>query len=87
MMGAYCPLTSSDAFVWIGEKCRKTLFAHVHDKTTNVKDKPSFDHVVEVMKRTGKDLPSLYKETSAGGLAMQYRSNNVIPTGLEFQED
>lgn len=36
---------------------------------------------------TGKDLPSLYKETSAGGLAMQYRNNNVIPTGLEFQED
>jgi len=40
-----------------------------------------------VMKQTGKDLPSLYKETSAGGLAMQYRNNNVIPTGLEFQED
>lgn len=28
-----------------------------------------FDQVVEVMKRTGKDLPSLYKETSQGGLA------------------
>ncbi len=28
-----------------------------------------FDQVVEVMKRTGKDLPSLYKETSLGGLA------------------
>jgi len=31
-----------------------------------------FDHVVEVMKRTGQDLPSLYKETSAGGLAKGY---------------
>lgn len=29
----------------------------------------SFDKVVETMKRTGKDLPSLYKETSLGGLA------------------
>ena len=29
----------------------------------------SFDRVVEVMKRTGHDIPSLYKETSEGGLA------------------
>lgn len=29
----------------------------------------SFDRVVEVMKQTGHDLPSLYKETSQGGLA------------------
>lgn len=29
----------------------------------------SFDQVVEVMKQTGHDLPSLYKETSEGGLA------------------
>lgn len=29
----------------------------------------SFDHVVDTMKRTGKDLPSLYKETAEGGLA------------------
>lgn len=30
----------------------------------------SFDEVVEVMKKTGKDMPKLYKETSEGGLAM-----------------
>lgn len=30
----------------------------------------SFDQVVETMKQTGKDLPSLYKETSTGGLAL-----------------
>lgn len=30
----------------------------------------SFDHVVRVMKATGHDLPSLYKETSQGGLAL-----------------
>jgi len=29
----------------------------------------SYDRVVEVMKQTGHDLPSLYKETSQGGLA------------------
>lgn len=29
----------------------------------------SFDRVVEVMKQTGHDLPSVYKETSQGGLA------------------
>ena len=30
----------------------------------------SFDKVVKTMKLTGKDLPSLYKETSLGGLAL-----------------
>lgn len=29
----------------------------------------SFDKVVRVMKATGNDLPSIYKETSLGGLA------------------
>jgi L-serine dehydratase len=32
----------------------------------------SFDKVVEVMRETGHDLPSLYKETSGGGLAKQF---------------
>lgn len=32
----------------------------------------SFDRVVNVMKQTGHDLPSLYKETSEGGLAKAY---------------
>lgn len=30
----------------------------------------SFDRVVQTMKQTGKDLPSLYKETAGGGLAL-----------------
>lgn len=30
----------------------------------------SFDKVVRTMKETGKDLPSIYKETAAGGLAV-----------------
>ena len=30
----------------------------------------SFDRIVEVMKQTGHDLPSIYKETAQGGLAI-----------------
>ncbi len=33
----------------------------------------SFDEVVETMLRTGHDLPSLYRETSQGGLATTFR--------------
>ncbi len=33
----------------------------------------SFDKVVNVMKQTGHDIPSLYKETSEGGLARELR--------------
>ncbi len=33
----------------------------------------AFDGVVEAMRETGHDLPSLYKETSAGGLAKTYQ--------------
>jgi L-serine dehydratase len=33
----------------------------------------SFDEVVAVMKQTGHDLPSLYRETASGGLAQTYR--------------
>jgi L-serine dehydratase len=33
----------------------------------------SFDEVVTVMKQTGHDLPSLYRETASGGLATAYR--------------
>lgn len=34
----------------------------------------SFDEVVSVMKQTGHDLPSLYKETGTGGLAMRVKT-------------
>lgn len=33
-----------------------------------------FDQVVEAMKQTGNDIPSLYKETALGGLAKVYRN-------------
>ena len=41
------------------------MYAAFSDGTHNV----TFDRVVDVMKQTGHDLPSLYKETSQGGLA------------------
>ena len=44
-------------------------FANFSDGSHRV----SFDEVVQVMKQTGHDLPSLYRETSFGGLAKAYR--------------
>ncbi len=38
------------------------------------KHRVSYDRVVEVMRVTGHDLPSLYKETSEGGLALEHKS-------------
>lgn len=37
----------------------------------------SFDKTVEVMKETGHDLPSLYRETSEGGLAKEYAQSDL----------
>lgn len=33
----------------------------------------SYDRILEVMMQTGKDLPSIYRETSEGGLAKDYQ--------------
>jgi L-serine dehydratase len=41
--------------------------------STDGSHRVSFDEVVAVMKQTGRDLPSLYRETSSGGLATTYR--------------
>lgn len=37
----------------------------------------SFDKVIKTMKQTGHDLPSLYKETSAGGLAIYAQQDKL----------
>lgn len=50
----------------------RALDANIYSTFSDGRHRISFDHVVEVMKQTGKDLPSLYKETSAGGLALHY---------------
>ena len=47
----------------------RALDASIYALYTDGRHRVSFDQVVRVMKETGKDLPSLYKETSEGGLA------------------
>lgn len=51
----------------------RALDANIYSAFTDGHHRVSFDRVVEVMKQTGHDLPSLYKETSEGGLAKDYR--------------
>ncbi|EJW98515.1 L-serine dehydratase, iron-sulfur-dependent, single chain form [gut metagenome] len=51
----------------------RALDANLYSSFTDGRHRVSFDKVVEVMKETGNDLPSLYKETSEGGLAKDYR--------------
>ncbi|MCC6148161.1 MAG: L-serine ammonia-lyase, iron-sulfur-dependent, subunit alpha [Anaerolineaceae bacterium] len=46
----------------------------------------SFDEVVLVMKKTGHDIPSLYRETAEGGLAVAYRFPKK-PSSQENQPD
>ena len=48
----------------------RALDANTYANFSDGRHRISFDQVVEVMRQTGKDLPSLYKETSQGGLAI-----------------
>lgn len=48
----------------------RALDANLYAMMSDGKHIISFDKVVETMKQTGKDLPSLYKETAEGGLAV-----------------
>lgn len=50
----------------------RALDANVYASFTDGSHRVSFDKLVEVMKETGHDLPSLYKETGEGGLAKDY---------------
>lgn len=51
----------------------RALDANIYSTFTDGIHRVSFDKVVQVMKQTGHDLPSLYKETSEGGLAKDYQ--------------
>ncbi|MBD5208823.1 MAG: L-serine ammonia-lyase [Bacteroidales bacterium] len=50
----------------------RALDANVYAVMTDGSHRVSFDKLVRVMKETGHDIPSLYKETGAGGLAKDY---------------
>jgi len=47
----------------------RAIDANVYALMSDGNHRVSFDKVVETMKKTGHDIPSLYKETSEGGLA------------------
>ena len=47
----------------------RALDANFYASLSDGRHRVSFDRVLRVMKQTGHDLPSLYKETSEGGLA------------------
>lgn len=51
----------------------RALDANIYASFADGMHRISYDHVIEVMKRTGHDLPSLYRETSEGGLAKEYQ--------------
>ncbi len=50
----------------------RALDANLYATYAEGEHRISYDKAVEVMKQTGKDLPSLYRETSEGGLAKEY---------------
>ena len=52
----------------------RALDSNLYSMYTDGHHRVSFDRVVEVMKQTGHDLPSIYKETGEGGLAKHYNS-------------
>ena len=51
----------------------RALDSNIYSAFTDGTHRVSFDKGVEVMKQTGHDLSSLYKETSTGGLAKDYK--------------
>lgn len=50
----------------------RALDANIYASFTDGTHRVSFDKLVRVMKETGHDIPSLYKETGTGGLAKDY---------------
>lgn len=55
----------------------RALDANIYSTFSDGRHRVSFDKLIQVMKETGHDLPSLYKETGAGGLAKDYKIENV----------
>lgn len=51
----------------------RAMDANLYSSFTDGIHRVSFDRVVEVMKQTGHDIPSLYKETGEGGLALGHK--------------
>lgn len=56
----------------------RALDANIYSAFTDGNHRVSFDKVVEVMKQTGHDLPSLYKETSEGRFGKRLSTDGII---------
>ncbi len=52
----------------------RALDANIYANLSDGSHRILYDKTVEVMKETGHDLPSLYRETSEGGLAKEYKA-------------
>lgn len=50
----------------------RALDSNIYASFSDGRHRVSYDHVVKVMNETGKNIPSLYKETSTGGLARDF---------------
>lgn len=50
----------------------RALDSNTYSMFTDGQHSVSFDKVVDAMKQTGHDIPSLYKETGEGGLAVEF---------------
>lgn len=57
----------------------RALDSNLYAAFSDGKHRVSFDQVVRVMKQTGHDIPSLYKETSEGGLAKNVFNHEPEP--------
>ena len=68
-----CGLVQSPCIERNAYAAARAMDANSYAMFTDGVHRVSFDKVVEVMKKTGHDLPSLYKETSEGGLAHNYK--------------
>ena len=55
----------------------RALDANIYATFADGYHRISYDKVVEVMRQTGHDLPSLYRETSEGGLAKNFDDEEV----------
>lgn len=69
----------------------KAINASALALTETIMNKVSLDRIVRVMKKTGEDMKSKYKETSKGGLAKEfnrkYRANNKKYVGDDENND
>ncbi len=68
-LGLTCGLVQIPCIERNAYAAARALDANLYSAFSDGRHSVSFDRIVEVMKQTGHDLPSLYKETAQGGLA------------------